>query len=200
MRILVRSALAAALLGIAVNVCAELSDLPSGDYPVDKSHAYISFTFDHYGFSVPLVGFNTFDSFLTLNSDNTDDSSVEVVIDAASISSRVESLDKMLRSDTFFDTDNFPEITFKSTSFNRTGEDTFDVVGDLTIKDITRSVTLATTIRQATIHPRRKTPATGMIGEATVHRSEWGMVFDTPGVLDEIVIQVTAEFIQKKND
>lgn len=200
MRIKVCTAVAATLLGFAVNVSAELSDLPSGDYDVDKNHAYISFTFDHYGFSIPLVGFNAFDVYLTLNSDNPNNSSVEVVIDATSVNSRVESLDKRFRSGTFFDTENFPEITFKSTSFTRTGESTFDVVGDLTIRDITKSVTLATTIRQATMHPRRNIPAIGMLGEATVRRSEWGMTFDSPGVPDDVVIQVTAEFLQNKDD
>ena len=149
---------------------------------------------------MPLVGFNSFDANLTLDSENPDNSSVEVVIDAASIDSRVEGLDERFKSELFFDTDNFPEITFKSTSFKRTGEDTFDVVGDLMVRDISKSVTIATTIRQATIHPRRKIPAIGMLGEATIKRSEWGMTNDSPGVLDEVNIQITAEFPQKTND
>ena len=200
MRKMICNACLAALLGFAVNVSAELSDLPSGDYGLDRNHAYITFTFDHYGYSLPLVGFNSFDASLTLDSDNPDNSSVNVVIDAASIDSRVKGLDEMFKSDTFFDTENFPEITFKSTSFSRTGDSTFDVVGDLTVRDITNSVTLAATIRQAAIHPRRKIPAIGMVAEATISRSAWGMTYDSPGVLDEIYIQITAEFPQKTDD
>lgn len=196
----VRGAIAVTLLVIAANASAELSDLPSGDYRFDKSHTYISFIYDHYGFSEPIAGFKSFDASLVFDGDDPDNSSVHVVIDAASVDTRVASLDKMLNSARFFDTDKFPQATFRSTSFVRTGEDTFDVIGDLTIKDITVSVTLATTIRTATLHPRRNIPAIGMLGEATVKRSDWGMTFDSPGVPDEVKIQITAEMLQIKTD
>jgi polyisoprenoid-binding protein YceI len=195
-----RFAFAAILVGLAVNASAELSTLPSGDYRMDKGHAYITFTFDHYGYSIPLVGFKSFDADLNLDSENPANSSVAVTIDAASVDSRVDGLDERFRGDTFFDTENFPKIMFRSTEFIRTGEDTFDVVGELTIRDITNTVTLATTIRQAGIHPRRKIPAIGVSGEATVNRSAWNMTFDSPGVPDEVTILVTAEFAQPPPD
>ena len=200
MKCLVCRALAIILLGLGVNAYADLSDLPSGEYRLDTGHTYISFIFDHYGFSTPISGFNTFDGNLVLDSEDPGNSSVDVVIDTTSVDTRVARLDGRLNSEEFFDTEKFPEATFKSTSIVRTGDDTFDVVGDLTIKDITVSVTLATTIRQASLHPRRKVPAIGIVGEATVSRSAWGMTVDLPGVPDEVIIQVTSELLQLAED
>jgi polyisoprenoid-binding protein YceI len=196
----IRWAFAAVLVSLAINASADWSTLPSGDYRMDKSHAYITFTFDHYGYSIPLVGFNSFNADLNLDTENPANSSVIVTIDAASVDSRVDSLDERFKGDTFFDTKNFPEIIFRSTEFIRTGEDTYDVVGELTIRNITNTVTLATTIRQAGIHPRRNIPAIGISGEATVNRSAWNMTFDSPGVPDEVTILITAEFAQPTTD
>jgi len=200
MKFLVRRALAVTLLVFGVNAYADLSDLPSGNYRLDKGHTYISFIFDHYGFSTPIGGFNTFDGNLILDSEDPGNSSVEVVIDATSVDTRVARLDGRLNEADFFDTEKFPEATFRSTRIVRTGDDTFDVVGDLTIKDITVSVTLATTIRAASPHPRRKIPAIGILGEATVSRSAWGMTVDLPGVPDEVIIQVTSELLQREEE
>ena len=71
-----RFAFAAILVSFAINASAELSTLPSGDYRMDKGHAYITFTFDHYGYSIPLVGFNSFDADLNLDTKNPANSSV----------------------------------------------------------------------------------------------------------------------------
>jgi polyisoprenoid-binding protein YceI len=197
---IVRCALAATLLGFAINASADLSDLPSGDYVLDKSHGYISYTYDHQGYSTPHVSFDSFDASLTLDSANPENSSIEVVIDATSIDSRVEVFNGHLNGPNFFDTANYPEITFTSTSMKKTGENTFDVLGNLTIKGVSKPATLAATINKAANHPRSKIPRIGVSGEAKVSRSDWGLTRALPMVGDEITIYISTEMPRKKAD
>ncbi len=198
MRTTIKTALGALLLAIAANASADLSAVPSGDYSSDPSHSYISFSYSHLGFSTPEIGFRTFTADLALDSANPENSSVKVNIDATSIDSRVEAFNGHLNGANFFDTENNPTITFTSTSVSSTGEDTFDVVGDLTIKGVTKPVTLKATINKAADHPMRKIPTVGMSAEGKISRSEWGLDRAVPNVGDEVSLHITAEFPQKK--
>lgn len=193
----VRGALAATLLGFACNAVADISDLPSGEYGLDKNHGYISFTYSHFGYSNPHIGFNSFDLTLNLDSADVEKSSIEVIIDAASIDSRIEEFNPHLNGPNFFDTANHPTITFKSTSMTSTGENTYDVVGDLTIKGITQSATLAATINKAAPHPRSKALIVGVDASTKVLRSAFGMDRAVPNVGDEITIYISVEMPQK---
>lgn len=188
------------ILILTGNAYAQLAELPSGDYSVDKSHAYITFSYSHIGFSKPQVGFDSFDLDLDFNADNPEMSALNVTIDATSVESRVEEFNEHLNGANFFDTANHPEITFQSTSISRTGDGSYDVVGDLTIKGVTKPVTLNTTIIKAGMHPLSKAPTIGMTGEATVNRSDWGLSRAVPMVSDEVTITVTAEMPKTASD
>lgn len=191
-----RGVLAATLLGLACNAVADISDMPSGEYGLDKSHGYITFSYSHFGYSNPHVGFKAFDLTMNLDSADVEKSSVEVVIDATSVDSRVEAFDGHLNGPNFFDTAKHPTITFKSTSMKSTGDSTYDVIGDLTIKGITKSVTLAATINKAANHPRRNTPIVGVDATTTVSRSEFDMARAVPNVSDEVTISISVEMPQ----
>jgi polyisoprenoid-binding protein YceI len=193
----VRGALAATLLGFTCNAIADISDMPSGEYGLDNNHGYITFTYNHWGYSNPHVGFNSFDLTMNLDSADVEKSSIEVVIDATSVDSRVEVFNGHLNGPNFFDTANHPTITFNSTSMTSTGENTYDVVGDLTIKGTTQSVTLEATINKAANHPRRNTPIVGVDAEAKVSRSAFGMDRAAPNVGDEVTILISVEMPQK---
>jgi len=193
----VRGALAATLLGFTCNAVADMSDMPSGEYGLDKGHGYITFTYSHFGYSNPHVSFNSFDLPLNLDSADVEKNSIEVVIDATSIDSRVENFNGHLNGPNFFDTANHPTITFKSTSMTSTGENTYDVAGDLTIKGITKPVTLAAILNKAAPHPRRNTPIVGVDATATVMRSEFGLDRAIPNVSDEVEIYISVEMPQK---
>lgn len=191
--------LAASLASFAAGAMAAW-DVPSGEYGLDKTHAYITISYSHLGFSNPHVGFDSFDVNLSADSENPENSKVEVLIDATSVNSRVESFNGHLNGKHFFDTANFPAIIFKSTSIKSTGENTFNVTGDLTIKDITKPVTLAATINKAADHPMRKVPTIGVSATAKVSRSEWGLSRAVPNVGDEVTLMIEVELPQKKQD
>jgi len=194
---LIRSFCAAALLALPFGVFADLSEVPSGKYTLDSSHGYITFTYSHLGFSNPRVGFNRFDTELTLDSGNPENSAVEVTIDASSIDSRVAEFNDHLNGSDFFNTAEYPTITFKSTKVEATGENTFDVTGDLTILGTTKPVTLAATINKAANHPMRNVPTVGLSASAKLMRSDWGLGAYVPAVSDEVELSIEVELLSQ---
>ncbi|MEM1262036.1 MAG: YceI family protein [Pseudomonadota bacterium] len=179
---------------------ADLTSLPAGEYTLDKTHAYITFSYNHLGFSKPHVGFDAFDATLTLDADDPEKSAVSVVIDATSVNSRVATFDEHLNGDDFFATAGNPTITFTSTEIEATGDDTYDITGDLTIKGITQAVTLAATINKAANHPMRRVPWIGMSASTTLLRSDWDLGRYAPNVGDEVSIDIEVEFAKADAD
>ena len=191
-----RTVIATAGLALAGTALADLADMPAGDYALDKTHAYITFSYDHLGFSSPHVGFDSFDTTLSFDAENPEASQLNVTIDAGSINSRVADFDDHLNGDKFFDTTAHPSITFVSTGISSTGDGTYDVTGDLTIKGITKPVTLAATINKAANHPMRKVPTIGISAETQVARSDWDLGLYAPNVGDEVTISIEVELAQ----
>ena len=192
-----RSICAAALIAMPLSVSADLSDVPSGKYALDSTHGYITFTYSHLGFSNPRIGFNSFDTVLDLDTGSPENSTVEVTIDAASIDSRVAEFNEHLNGADFFNTAEYPTITFKSTRVTVTGDNTFDVTGDLTILGTTKPVTLATTINKAGNHPLRNVPTVGVSASTKLMRSEWGLGAYVPAVSDEVELSIEVELLSQ---
>ena len=113
---------------------------PAGTWVFDKAHTTVGFVARHM-LSKVRGRFNEFDGTVVIG-DGLDDSSVEIEIDAASVETKTDMRDNHLRSGDFFDVERFPKITFRSREVRPTGGNTFQLVGDLTIKDITREVVL----------------------------------------------------------
>ena len=107
----------------------------------DKAHSTIGFQVRHLFSKVP-GKFDDFSGQIKLDEANPEQSSVEVTIKTASVDTGVKMRDDDLRSPNFFDAKKFPEITFKSTSVKRTGENTADVTGDLAMHGVTKEVVL----------------------------------------------------------
>jgi polyisoprenoid-binding protein YceI len=197
MRDSIRSFFTAMLLAVPVSATADLSEVPTGTYVLDRSHGYITFTYSHLGFSNPRVGFNSFDTVLELDSSNPENSAIEVTIDAASIDSRVAEFNEHLNGADFFNTAEYPTITFRSTKVEVTGENTFDVTGDLTILGTTKPVTLATTLNKAGNHPLQNVPTVGVSASARLMRSEWGLDAYVPAVSDQVELSIEVELLSR---
>ncbi|MEJ2275636.1 MAG: YceI family protein [Woeseiaceae bacterium] len=186
---------AAALLAVSPGVFADLADVPSGKYTLDDTHGYITFTYSHLGFSNPRVGFNSFDTVLELDSRNPENSKVRVSIDASSIDSRVAEFNEHLNGSDFFNTAEYPQITFTSTRIEPKGANRFDVTGDLTILGTTKPVTLAATINKAANHPMRNVPTVGVSASTRLMRSNWGLDAYVPAVSDEVELSIEVELL-----
>mgnify|MGYP000090573146 CR=1 FL=1 len=116
----------------------------AADYVIDTegAHASINFRISHLGFSWTKGRFNDFTGSFSYDEANPEDSEVVVEIDVASIDSAHAERDKHLRSADFLDTNEYPDARFVSTSFNPTGDDTATLEGELTLKGVTRPVTI----------------------------------------------------------
>ncbi|GGD06915.1 YceI family protein [Halopseudomonas salina] len=134
------------IAGIALSGLVALSGgLQAAEYAIDKEgqHAFINFKISHLGYSWLYGGFNDFDGSFSWDADKPEESSVNVVINTASVDSNHAERDKHLRSDDFLSVDDHPQATFKSTSVEMTGDETANITGDLTLNGVTRPVVLA---------------------------------------------------------
>lgn len=110
-------------------------------YKIDPVHSSITFKVRHF-FSYVKGNFRKFEGTITVDSAHPEKSSVTATIDAASVDTGNEKRDADLRSADFFEVAKFPTITFKSKSVKRTGENSGDIVGDLTMHGVTKEITL----------------------------------------------------------
>ncbi|MEM7214060.1 MAG: YceI family protein [Pseudomonadota bacterium] len=122
-------------------------------YYTDQGHTEIFFSWNHAGVSIQTGEFTKAEGVLKLDPDNVENSKIDVVIDASSVSTGFVPLDDHLKSSDFLEVSKFPVITFKSTSVKRTGDDTADVTGDLTIHGVTKPATLKTKLTHRGAHP-----------------------------------------------
>lgn len=134
-----RLALLTLLVGLTTPLAAQTA------HEIDKAHSEINFTADArlltaHGF------FGTWDAKVLLDSASMEKSSVELTIDTRSINTRNDRRDGHLKSNDFFAADSFPQITFKSKKVTKTGASTLDITGDLTVRGVTRTITVPATM------------------------------------------------------
>lgn len=113
-------------------------------YTIDPGHSAVGFSIRHFVAKVP-GKFTKFSGTITVDRDNLANSSAEATIDVASVNTDNQKRDDHLRNPDFFDAAKYPTMKFKSKSWKKTGENTYDVTGDLTLKDVTKEVVLKVT-------------------------------------------------------
>ncbi len=187
------AAAAVTAVATAMDGAPDLGDTPAGAYAVEKTHAYITFFYDHQGYSKPYLRFRSFDATLNLDPADMSKSSVNVTIDINSIDSGVDIFDEHLRGDGFFDVANHPEGTFVSTSF-KPNADGGELTGDLTLKGITKPVTMDVKFNKAGLNFRSKVPQVGFSAKTKIMRSDWDLGKYAPNVGDEVTLIIEAEF------
>jgi len=174
----------------------QIGDAPAGIYKSEASHAYITFQYLHQGFTRPTLRWNEFEATVNLDPENPTDSTLSVTIEADSIDSGVAKFDEYLVSPDFFDVDNHPEITFVSKNLSQGLTGRGKLTGDLTMKGITKPVTLDVTLNKVGNHFRSKKPMMGISATGKLKRSDWDLGLYTPNVGDDVDISIEVEFIK----
>ena len=165
----------------------------SGTYQLDPTHTAVLAQWTHFGFSQPSAHFAISEGTLVYDAADVTKSSVQVTIPVTGIDTFVDKLDEHLKSGDFFDAAAFPTATFKSTRVAAAGTNKLTVTGDLTIKDITKPVTLDVTLNGAGEHPMLKKQAIGFSATATLKRTDFGVGAYAPNVSDDVQLRITTE-------
>lgn len=169
-------------------------------YVFDKGHTNIHFEWTHFGFSTTSAEFEDFSGTLMLEEDNIPASEVSVTIDMSSVDSGYDTFNGHLTDKSeWFNVAEYPEATFESSSIEKVGDNRYEVTGDLTLKGVTREVTLDTTINKIAEHPMTGARTVGFDATTTVKRSAFNMGKYAPSVSDDVTIEISSE-MQRASD
>jgi polyisoprenoid-binding protein YceI len=187
------------LAALAVSTLATASRAAVETYSIDPVHSSVGFSIRHFVSKVP-GKFSKFNGTITVDRDNLEKSSVEATIETAAINTDNQKRDEHLRSADFLDATTFPKITFKSKSWKKTGTDSFDVTGDLTIKDVTKKVVLKTKLLGFG-EGMRGAQLSGWEATATINKADFNV--KDPAMLDaalgdDVAITLNIEAVAKK--
>jgi polyisoprenoid-binding protein YceI len=167
----------------------------TGTYTLDPAHTRIGFVARHAMVTKVRGAFNEFEGTATIDGTDPALSHVQVTINAASIDTRNAQRDEHLRGNDFLAMAEYPQITFTSTSVSQTGDDTFEVTGDLTIKGVTNTITVPFEFEGAAKDPFGN-ERVGFEGSVAINRKDYGITWnaalETGGVL--VSDKVTLEF------
>lgn len=172
------------------------------EWKSDPVHSGVRFTVTHMLVSEVNGRFKEFEVMVKQGKEDFSGSTVEATIKTASVSTDSDNRDKHLRSDDFFNAEKYPAITFKSTSFEKTGGDSYAIKGDLTIRDVTKPVTLEAKLFGMVIDPRGT--RVGFRATTTVNRFDfgvrWDRTLDTGGfvVSEDVPITITVALVKQK--
>lgn len=178
-------------------------DVPAGSYTLDKYHATLIFRVDHLGFSKYTSRFKTFDAQLQFDPANYAASSVTVSVDPKSldVENPPEGFLAELIGKNWLDTEQFPTLTFRSTSVTPTGPRTMKIDGDLTLHGVTKPISLDATFNGGYAgHPLDPHARIGFSAHGSFKRSDFGMAYGVPepgttmGVSDNVDVAIEAEF------
>ena len=194
-----RCLLALSVLLTALPVAAQTST-----WNIDPNHSTAQFTVRHMAVSNVTGTFNKVSGTAQMADKDLTKSSVDAIIDVASVDTRVEMRDKDLRSDHFFDVAKYPTIEFKSKRIEKQG-DGYKLVGDLTMHGVTREVSLNVDQPSPIVTDQRGNMRRGFEATTTINRKDWGMTYNNllqtgeAVVGDTIKIQVDVELLKPKS-
>jgi len=160
-------------------------------FKIDPVHTFVSFRIKHMNVSYTYGRFNAPEGQVVVDEDPAK-SSLEIKVQASNIDTGNEGRDKHLKGPDFFNTEEFPEVTFKSTAIKSAGDSKWEVTGDLTLHGVTKSVTL-TLDRVGAGKGMKGEALVGFEGALTIKRSEYGMTGYLEGIGDEVNLWIAIE-------
>ncbi len=162
----------------------------------DGAHSKVGFAITHLMISEVEGHFGEFDITATAT-DTFDEAEFSVDIKTTSIDTDNDRRDNHLRSADFFDAENHPSITFKSDSFEKTGDKTFKLTGDLTMHGVTKTVTLDGKVNGIITDQRSEKLKAGLKLTGTINRLDFGVGGDTASLGDDVEMTINLEMAQQ---
>ncbi len=176
-------------------LCTALSAAPT-TWKIDASHSSIGFNVRHFFTKVP-GSFAKFEGTIVYDADNLAASSATATIEVPSINTNDVKRDGHLQNKDFFLSEQFPAISFKSKSWKKTGDGSFAITGDLTIKDVTKEVVLATQFLGSGPNPRTKATISGWEATTKIDRRDFGITYGQGVVGNDVDITINIEAVQQ---
>lgn len=161
-------------------------------YTIEGTHTFPRFEYSHFGYSTQLSRFDKTTGSITLDK-AARTGSVDVTIDTTSVNTGYPLFNQHIQGEDFFDTAKYPTITYKSTKVNFDGDKPATIEGNLTVKGITKPVTLTVTSFHCMPHPMLKKDACGANATATIKRSEFNAGKYAPYVADDVKLTIAVE-------
>jgi polyisoprenoid-binding protein YceI len=165
-------------------------------YAIDTNHTFPRFSYKHLGFSTQLSRFNKVGGQVVFDKE-AKTGSVDITIDMKSVDTGSALFNEHIQAEDFLNTAQFPTATFKSTKIVFNGDKPSEIIGNLTMKGVTKPVTLTVTSFQAMPHPMQKKDAIGADAFTVVKRTDFNMGKYAPNVGDEVRIDIALEAIKK---
>lgn len=165
-------------------------------YVIDGTHTFPRFEYNHLGYSIQVSRFDKTSGKITLNR-AAKTGSVDVVIDAKSVNTGYALFNEHIQGEDYFYTEKYPTITFKSGNMKFDGDKLVAVNGDLTVKGVTKPVTLSVTSFHCMPHPMLKKDACGANATTKIKRSEFNAGKSAPFVSDEVTLTIPVEAVKE---
>jgi polyisoprenoid-binding protein YceI len=172
-------------------------------YRLDKDYTAINFSWSHLGLSRQSARLTAAEGRVNFDPANPEASAIDVTMKSANISTGIRDFDFLLKSPEYFNATQFPLIMFKSTAIRQLSDKTGQVMGDLTIKGITRPVALNVVWNFSGEHPLAKVnpnyrdvQVSGFSATAVLRRSDWDLSLAVPFVSDEIRLSIETELLR----
>jgi polyisoprenoid-binding protein YceI len=165
-------------------------------YGVEPNHTFPRFSYTHLGFTTQQSRFDKTTGTVVYDKEGRA-GSVDITIDTRSVSTGSALFNQHIQAEDFLDTANHPSVTFKSTKVNFDGDKPVSIEGDLTMKGVTKRVTLTVTRFLAAPHPIQKKDTIGADAYTIVKRSDFNMGKYAPAVSDEVRIDIAIEALKQ---
>ncbi len=169
----------------------------AADYAMDPDHSAVLFFADHLGFDQVVGRFKTFAGEFSFDPANVAASKLTVTIKADSLDTGSTQRDRDIRGESWFSVGEFPEIKFVGTGYAKKDDKTGTITGDLTLRGVTKPVTLDVTLNKLGVNPMSHKNSVGFTAHATVKRSDFGMKADLGPIADPVDLLIEVEASQK---
>lgn len=182
------------ILSVLALIAASAQAAPE-TYVIDNAHTYPFFTYNHFGFSNQTHQFDKTSGQVVIDR-TAHTGSADVTIDTASVNTGMALLNQHLQDEDFFDTARYPTISFKSDNMTFKGDQPVSLSGKLTIKGVTKPVTLTITHFKCALNPMRKLDTCGANATTQIKRSEFNMGKYAPSVSDDVTLTIAIEAVK----